>query len=458
MLTGVTRCPLYLLATVAIALTFCAGCAVRTTADPGAVAERLKAMTGASPRPPGADAAPVPPGVNVADGLTEDESVEIALWNNPVFQVSLAELGFARADLLEAGLLRNPTLSLLFTLGPKQLEAVLRLPIEVLWERPRRVAAARLSADAAAERLVASGLDLVVSVKSSYIDAQLAADRQRLAADAAAVLQRIRDLTESRLRAGDISELEARIGRADAARAEAEIVRTTQDIALADARLRAVLGWAVEGPVATLVTPALAPIASGAECGPFGMLYKDALMARPDVRAAELGVEAAAARLGWERSRTLALTAVVDANGSGSEGFEAGPGVDIGLPLFDRNQAGRARATAELQRATASYAAAQQRVAAEIREAAVLIEQARSSQVAFRDTVARPLEANVASAERAFAEGETSQLFVLENARRLNEARLREREFDADRRRARVRMERAIGRSCEPNRVELTRD
>ena len=182
MLTGVTRCPLYLLATVAIALTFCAGCAVRTTADPGAVAERLKAMTGASPRPPGADAAPVPPGVNVADGLTEDESVEIALWNNPVFQVSLAELGFARADLLEAGLLRNPTLSLLFTLGPKQLEAVLRLPIEVLWERPRRVAAARLSADAAAERLVASGLDLVVSVKSSYIDAQLAADRQRLAA------------------------------------------------------------------------------------------------------------------------------------------------------------------------------------------------------------------------------------------------------------------------------------
>ncbi len=181
-------------------------------------------------------------------------------------------------------------------------------------------------------------------------------------------------------------------------------------------------------------------------------------MARPDVRAAELGVEAAAARLGWERSRTLALTAVVDANGSGSEGFEAGPGVDIGLPLFDRNQAGRARATAELQRATASYAAAQQRVAAEIREAAVLIEQARSSQVAFRDTVARPLEANVASAERAFAEGETSQLFVLENARRLNEARLREREFDADRRRARVRMERAIGRSCEPNRVELTRD
>ena len=83
----------------------------------------------------------------------------------------------------------------------------------------------------------------------------------------------------------------------------------------------------------------------------------EALASRPDVRAAELRVEAAAKKLGWERSRILALSAVLDANGSGSEGFEAGPGVEGSIPLFDRNQGGRARASADLEVASRQYVA-----------------------------------------------------------------------------------------------------
>ena len=41
------------------------------------------------------------------------------------------------------------------------------------------------------------------------------------------------------------------------------------------------------------------------------------------------------------------------------------PVITIGIPVFNRNQGGRARAEAEMQRATASYAATQQRVAAD---------------------------------------------------------------------------------------------
>jgi cobalt-zinc-cadmium efflux system outer membrane protein len=64
--------------------------------------------------------------VVVDDDLTQDEAVAVALWNNPDFQVQLANLGFARADLLEAGLLQNSVLSLLLPVGPKQLEATLK--------------------------------------------------------------------------------------------------------------------------------------------------------------------------------------------------------------------------------------------------------------------------------------------------------------------------------------------
>ncbi len=48
-----------------------------------------------------------PAGVVLSDGLSEDEAVALALWNNPGFGATLATLGFVRADLQEAGSLRS---------------------------------------------------------------------------------------------------------------------------------------------------------------------------------------------------------------------------------------------------------------------------------------------------------------------------------------------------------------
>ena len=59
----------------------------------------------------------MPPDASIDDGLTSQEAVAIALWNSPSFQATLADLGIARADLVEAGLLRNPVFSLLFPVG-----------------------------------------------------------------------------------------------------------------------------------------------------------------------------------------------------------------------------------------------------------------------------------------------------------------------------------------------------
>jgi cobalt-zinc-cadmium efflux system outer membrane protein len=61
----------------------------------------------------------LPEGIAIDDGLTEDEAAAIAVWNNAQFRADLVHLGFARADLIEAGMLRNPVFSLLFPLGPR---------------------------------------------------------------------------------------------------------------------------------------------------------------------------------------------------------------------------------------------------------------------------------------------------------------------------------------------------
>lgn len=433
---------------VVVAAALAAGCA--STVRPQTATGPAPTQAALPLRADAGSTTSIPPGVSLDDGLTPDEAVAIALWNSAEFRVQLTDLGFARADLLEAGLLKNPVLSLLFPLGPKQLEATLRWPVEVLWERPRRVAAARLNVDRVASALEQSGLNLAAEVKLAYLELTLARDRAQLAKDAAGQLEQIRTIAAARLREGDISELEARSATIDAARAEQDAVRAGHDAQLRLVAFRSRLGLSLDPAIRLDVPPPSTEVTVGASCveRSAGDLLPQALAARPDVRAAEIAVEAAGARMGWEKSRIMTLSAVIDANGQGREGFEMGPGVDASLPIFDRNQGGRARASAEMQRAALGYLAARQRVASEVDEALTLLSQARTSQASWRTSIVVPLDDQVKAAERAYAAGDMSYLFVLENARRLTEARLRGREVDADLARAVVRVERAIGRSC----------
>lgn len=415
-----------------------AGCATATTStDARRVAETTAARAGITL---------AASGVAIEDGLTEDEAVALALWNNAAFQLDLADLGLARADLVEAGMLRNPVLSFLFPLGPKQLEATLRWPVEALWQRPRRVAAATAAAEVVATRLVQNGLNLIAEVKIAFHDALSAEGRVPVARQAGRLQHQIAEIASSRLAAGDISEMEARAATTDAARSEQDQRRAEYDAIVAKDRVRFLAGVAATVPDFTLLPPASEP-APGA-CGDIAAIRQDAAAARPDVRAAELALEAAAARAGWEKSRLLTLSAVLDANGKGTDGFEMGPGLDVELPIFGRNQGQIARADAEVQRASRAYLATRQRVDLEIREASVRYEQASKDAVLWRDGILRALDRDVDVAQRSYTAGEQPYLFVVETSRRSADARLRAIDAAAEVRRAQARLERAIGRRC----------
>ncbi len=309
---------------------------------------------------------------------------------------------------------------------------------------PLVVVTATLAAESVAAGLEQDGLALVSDVKLAYTEYALAQDRIALADRALTELNAVATLMDSRFQAGDISQLEARTASIDSARARQDVERARLDAALREHELRARLGLALDNADAPLVlTPApLMP------CPITPALLDDALAARPDVRAAELAVEAAGSRLGWERSRILTLTAVLDANGRGTEGFEMGPGLDLGLPIVNRNQGSITRAQAELQRASGLYLAARHRVATEVRTAVTQYERASVAAREWRATVLEPLEEQVQVADRAFNEGEVAYLFVIEMNRRLTDARLRTREAEADIARALARLERAVGRRC----------
>lgn len=386
-----------------------------------------------------------PPDVSIADGLTQEEAVAIALWNSPSFQATLVDLGVARADLADAGLLRNPILSLLFPVGPKQLEFTLQYPFDLLVQRPARVAAAKLNVEAVGQRLVWDGLSLIAQVRNAHADAIVADRRVLLANENATLTRRLADIADARLRAGDISDLEARAPRNDALRARV-VQRTAQnDRDLARLALAGLLGL---NETPDRLEPRPSAAYDAAPCVVDEALLKDALASRPDVRAWELGVEAATARARWERSRVLALIGILDANGKGTEGFEMGPGVGADLPLFNRNQGGNARATAEIERASQLYAAARVQVITEVRSAGIRAAQAQETLDAWTRDIVPSLETEQRQAEGAYQAGEIPLLNVLDVSRRLVDGRMQQLNAEADMLRSRIALDRAIGRYC----------
>ena len=390
--------------------------------------------------------APLPPDVAVDDGLTSQEAVAIALWNSPSFQATLADLGIARADLAEAGLLRNPVFSLLFPWGPKQLEWTLQFPFDALWQRPRRVAAAQLNAQAVGERLVWDALMLVAQTRTAHAEALIADRRLQLTIEITELVQRLTGITEARLKAGDISELEARSARNDAARVQVVRRAVEHDRDLARLTLAGTIGLDRGEQLRPVSSEGVDPAACGTEAA----RLEDALASRPDVRAAEIGIEAAAQRARWERSRVVTLLGILDANGKGDEGFELGPGVGLDVPLFSRNQGGIGRADAEIERASRQYAAVRAQVVTDVRSATVRVQQAEQAISAWRSEIVPSLEVEQRQAEGAYQAGEIPLFMLLDVSRRLVDGRVRLLDAEADLQRATIGLERSIGRSCTP--------
>ena len=415
-------------------------CATRADEfDRALVARDLAARTGMEP---GDGTTDLPPGVTLGAPVPVDTAVAIALWRNAAFQAALADLGLRRAEVLQAGQLPNPVLSLLFPLGPKQLEFTAKVPLDALWTRPGRVAAAEADAERTAALLVQDGLDLIRDVRCAFAEWQRAQEQAELTAAHAALADRLDQLAQARLRAGDLSPQAAAGATTAHLVARAQAAQDQFAIELALRRLRLLLGLARDARAVTFAaaTAPPAPLADATD-----EWTTTALAARPDVRAAEWALEAAGERAGLLRHEFLALSGILDANGSGKRGFEAGPGVELPLPLLHQGGAARARGAAEVERAARGYVAVRDRVALEVQEAA--LEHARAQ--AQRDAAIRAeavLASAAAASARAAAAGDSAPGPALEAELALLAQRSQTLAADTSVRRARAQLERAVGR------------
>jgi cobalt-zinc-cadmium efflux system outer membrane protein len=397
------------------------GCTTRTLYNEKYVSDKIEQRSGFSLPVEESDSLQLPSGVTPEDGLTEEEAVAIALWNNPHLQVVLADLGFARADLIEAGMLPNPVFSLLFPIGPKQMEFTLHYAIDVLWQRPKRVAASKLNAEKVAENLVQYGLALVRDVYVSFAELNKFREQLRVLEDEAELDIEIAEIATSRLEAGDISELEETGLHLAASRSIEASLYARRDMETSKIRFLNLLGL-MRNELEIQIEPT--PVGLLTLSDPEQMM-KTALAYRPDMRAAELEIEIAGEKLGWERSKIFNLTAMLDANAEGKEGFEMGPGVQFEIPLFYFNQGGKTRARADMERAANNYIAIQQSIRSEVMESYQgYLASSKAYEMLNNELIPSATQA-VENGEMAWITGEISYLEFLEFKRQLLNARLR---------------------------------
>jgi cobalt-zinc-cadmium efflux system outer membrane protein len=413
---------------VGVLIVLVAGCGVEFSHDRPYVARAIEDRTGHGLGPPAKPGEfSLPPGVCVEDGLSDDEAVTLALWNNAQFQADLASLGFARADLIEANMLPNPIFSFLFPVGPKLLEMKLNLPAEVLWQRPRRLAAAKADAQNVSENLIEHGLGLIRDVRTAFTDLWLAREQARLAKENAEIRKQIADLANRRLEAGDISELTASVAQVDALQAADASIRSSKEATIAGQRLIALLGLTTEEPGVEVEPAEVEPV----ETASVDELLKTALAARPDLRAAELRIEAAGRRIGWEKSRVYNFIAIIDGKDKGEDALTIGPGFQVDVPVLNQDNGRIARAKAEMEQAARQYEAVRQSIVLQVREAYTQYIAARREHNLWRSNVVPSLENAADLAQRSFDAGDVTYLLVLEARRKVLEARMRRAELSA---------------------------
>ncbi|HZN41134.1 MAG TPA: TolC family protein [Planctomycetota bacterium] len=328
--------------------------------------------------------------------LTEDNAVRIALLNNHGVRATYERLGIHRADLVQAGLLRNPIFDgdarFLFD-GGTEIELGLAQPFLDLFYRPLRERLAEHEF-AKAKLLVADELvHLVFAARRAVVNllaAQLLVTVQQQALSAAVAgheltleLHAAGNTTDQALAAARVGESAARLDLAAAEQAAAEAREPLQQLLglWGTATAWTIAGTLGEDPLAGVDTEHVEARAVAAS------LVLGASRAAADVAAQSAGLES---WRGWLPDGAIGLSALRERGGD----WGLGPHLALELPLFDHGTGRQARAEATLREALHQHV--QQSV--EVRSRARLLRDRLvllADRLRFSREVHRPLRAEV---------------------------------------------------------------
>ena len=311
----------------------------------------------------------------LAQPLTQDAAVRIALLNNPGLQARLAALGVADAERVQAISLPNPHLTLgRFTNSQeREIERTLAFGlmdiITLPWRTQREAERLQIATLQAAQDVVQLAADTRRAWLRAVAAEQVAATHDRMveAAEVGA------ELARRMAQVGNWSRLQQ--AREQAVLHEANSQRARSRLAAATARedLNRRLGvWGAQAQYQ--LAPQLPPLPATAL--PADGIEATALRERLDVQAARRQLDTEATRQGWSRASAvfgdigLAYSRnTTTERSNGHRDTTRGWELELPLPLFDWGGAARTRAQAEVEQAAAQLQDTAVRARSEVRSA-----------------------------------------------------------------------------------------
>ena len=318
--------------------------------------------------------------------LSVDQAVQIALLNNRKLQATYSELGVAQADLVQAGLLRNPIFHSAFLFqngGSPDIEVGADLNFLEIFYRPlrRRVAAARFEE---AKMLVTGAvLDFAGQVRTTFYSYQANEQMLELRQTIMQALDASFEIARRLSAAGNITDLD--LARERAQFEASKLALRSAEVAVRQSReqMNSLMGlwgeetqWQIDRRLADI--PAEPMQVAGLE--------RLAVSSSLDLLQARQRVLVSGEQLGFNRSTNWLPELDFGVHGEREEGsWQTGPEIAFPIPLFDQGQGRIARALAELRRAQNDYYA----LAVDVRSAARAfrdrVEGARDRALYYRD-------------------------------------------------------------------------
>ncbi|MBJ7312979.1 TolC family protein [Rugamonas sp. CCM 8940] len=304
----------------------------------------------------------------LAQPLSADAAVRVALLNSPALKSSLAALGVSEAEMVQAGRMRNPSLSFgrIHGGGESEIDRGVMFDLAGLLTLPMRSRIERGRFEQAKLAAAAQAVQLAAETRRAYFMAVAAVQSARFAEQVRGAAEASAELAERMSKVGNWSKLDQARERAFYADAVTQLARARHEAVACREQLVRLLGLREQGfslPERLPDLPAAPREINQAEA--------QALEQRLDVLAARRDTEATASALGL--NRTTRFINVLDAGyvnkSSSGKPRENGYEVSLELPLFDWGGARVARAEALYMQSLHRTADVALRARSEVREA-----------------------------------------------------------------------------------------
>jgi len=401
----------------------------------------------------------------LADGLSLDEAVRIALVNNRRLQAEFLDIGVAKAEWVQSGLLSNPSLGLSTRFpeggGRSNFEASLAQNLVDLWQIPVRRRISQQALDQAVLRIARLAGELAADTKTAYFKALASERLLQVARESLQLVQKSHKAIRAQREAGTASALDDNLARGQVLTADVA-VRNAR-LATADAKRGLAQRLSLDGPTENLrLTDGL--VNAFTQVPSCDDLLALARTSRLDLRALQSQVQSNEAKIrleylkifpevsvgvDFERLERRALPgrniAADTARASIASGeltapdiqsraqrrserrqeIDAilGPALTMTLPIFDQNQAQIAKARYQYLQAVKAQEELEIGVAQDIRTSLDHVQTASTNLEYYRDELLPQAERNLEFAQDAYRVGQTSVLALLEAQRALLQAR-----------------------------------